>query len=186
MSRWSGLVAMLVVCCLGVACQGAPGPTAVPPPEPTATDVPIVIATPMEVPATTSAGGEQRALTDGEAIEVATKGIVARGVAPETVRMVIGGEPRQATVRYASQHRSTEEAFEIQRVLVTLEVSRVMARVEPALTGGLSLGAMPAGEGEIGLYMTVIKGSPLRAWAGGAMTEPEFVSSWEHWAVTSE
>ena len=61
-----------------------------------------------------------------------------------------------------------------------------MARVEPMLTGGLSVGVTPAGDGEAGLYMTDIKGSTLRAWADGAMSEYAFVSSWEQWAVTSE
>lgn len=176
MSNWSVLAVVLVICCVGVACQGAPGPTATPPPEPTPTTVP---------PATVDTRGEEP-LTDGEAIEWAEHAIVARGVAPETVRVTIGGEPRQATIRYASQHGSAEEAFGIETLLVGLEVSRVLARVEPMLTGGLSLGVMPTGEGETGLYMTDINGSTLRAWADGAMPEHAFVSSWEQWAVTSE
>ena len=125
-------------------------------------------------------------LTDSQAMALIEKELVAHRVALDTVRIAIGGEPRRVSIRYSSAYSVDHPAFEPQRVLVALAVSRVLAGVQPPLDGGMRLSAIPAGEGEIGLKVTVIGASSLDAWANNALPEREFVSEWDVWSMTRE
>jgi hypothetical protein len=112
--------------------------------------------------------------------------LAAHRVALDTARIAIGGEPRQASIRYSSAYSVDHPAFEPQRVLVALAVSRVLAAVQPPLDGGMRLSAIPGGEGEIGLKVTVIGASSLAPWANDAVSDRDFVNEWEVWSITRE
>jgi hypothetical protein len=77
-------------------------------------------------------------------------------------------------------------AFQAQRVLIALAVSRVMTRVQPPLDGGVRISVLPDEEGEAGLIVTVIEGSSLQAWANGSISDQGFVSQWAVGTVTRE
>ncbi len=125
-------------------------------------------------------------LTDSRAIALIEEELIAHRVALDTARIAIGGEPRPASIRYSSAYSVDHPAFEPQRVLVALAVSRVLAAVQPPLDGGMSLSAIPGGEGEIGLKVTIIGAPSLAAWANDTLSDREFVSKWEVWSMTRE
>jgi len=117
-------------------------------------------------------------LTDAEAIALAGEELVSRGVDPHTATITIGSEPRRASIRYSSSYSVDGPAFQAQTVLVTLGVSRVMARVQPPIDGGARVAVLPDEEGEVGLRVTVIDGTSLEAWANGSISHQDFVSGW--------
>jgi len=117
-------------------------------------------------------------LTDAEAIALAGEELVSREVDPHTATITIGSEPRRASIRYSSSYSVDGPAFQAQTVLVTLGVSRVMARVQPPIDGGARVAVLPDEEGEVGLRVTVIDGTSLEAWANGSISDQDFVSGW--------
>jgi hypothetical protein len=112
--------------------------------------------------------------------------LVAHRVALDTARIAMGGEPRRISIRYSSAYSVDHPAFEPQRVLVALAVSRVLAGAQPPFDGGMRLSAIPGGEGEIGLKVTVIGAPSLEAWADNALSDREFVGEWDVWSMTRE
>jgi hypothetical protein len=125
-------------------------------------------------------------LTEAETIALIQQEISARGVDPHTVRIKIAGEPRTAVVRYSSSYAIDGRAFQPQRILIALAVARVLARVDPPVSGGLRLSVIPSGTSEVGLVVTVIDGSSLAAWADDSLTDREFGDTWTVWTVTRE
>ena len=125
-------------------------------------------------------------LTDSQAIALIEKELVAHRVAVDTVRIAIGGKQRRVSIRYSSAYSVDQPAFEPPRVLVALAVSRLLAGVQPPPDGGVRLSAIPAGDGEIGLKVTVIGASSLAAWANNALSDREFVGEWDVWSMTRE
>ncbi len=107
---------------------------------------------------------------------------------PKTAGMKIevAEKPRRASVRYASSYPIESHVFQAESVLITLAVARTVARIEPIMTGGLNLSVMPGGDGEVGLRVTIIEHSSLKAWSQGAISDREFVSEWTIAAVTKE
>lgn len=161
---------------LGMACQA---------PSPTPTGATSLTTTPTLVPtlATTPTPGP---LTDAEAIALVKEEVAARGVAPHTLRITIGGEPRSASIRYSSSYDVNSKVFQAQTVLVALAVARATSRVQPPLNGGIRLAVIPAGEGEVGLKVTIIDWASLEAWASGSISDQEFVGQWSEGIVTRE
>jgi hypothetical protein len=145
-----------------MGCQG-PSPTATPVHTPTPTPGP---------------------LTDAEAIALVKDEATARGVAPDTLRITIRGEPRSASIRYSSTYDVDGSVFQAQTILVTLAAARAMARVQPPLNGGMRLAVMPVGESEVGLRVIAIDWASLEAWANGSISDQEFVSQWTEGIVT--
>jgi len=112
--------------------------------------------------------------------------LTTRGIASDTLRIKIAGQPRWASIRYTSSHALDSPIFQPQTVLVALATARVMARVHPPVSGGVRLAAIPSGEGIAGLRAIIISGSFLKAWANGSMSDQEFVSQWTVGTVTKE
>jgi hypothetical protein len=125
-------------------------------------------------------------LTDAEAIALVKEEATARGVAPHTLRITIAGEPRSASIRYASSYTVDSSVFQAQTILVALATARAMARVQPPLNGGMRLAVIPAGESEVGLRVIVIDWASLEAWANGSISDQEFVSQWTEGSITRE
>ena len=169
-------IALCLLAWLCVACQSPlttfPGAS-----PPTAT------LTPVETRMPTPAPGP---LTEAEAIALVKEEMAARGVALHTVRITIGGEPRWASVRYASSYAVEGRVFQAQTVLVALAVARVMAQVHPPIDGGIRLAVIPGGESNVGLRVTVVDGPTLEAWADGSISDQEFVDAWTVGTVTTE
>ncbi len=174
------IAAVGVVFCLlgwlGMACQApSPPPTSVPPPTITPTSAPTRTPTPGPGP-----------LTDAEAIALIKEEATARGVAPDTLRITIRGEPRSASIRYSSSYDVDSSVFQAQTTLIALAAARAMARVQPPINGGMRLAVMPAGESEVGLRVIIIDWTSLEAWASGSISDQEFVSQWSVGTVTRE
>ena len=169
-------VVFCILCWLALGCQG---------PSPTATSAPPPTTTPTTDPTRTPIPGPGP-LTDAEAIALVKEKVAARGVALNTLRVAIGGEPRWATIRYSSSYAVDGSVFKSQTVLVALAVARVMIRVDPPINGGIRLAAIPGGESEVGLRVTIIDASSLEAWAKGSISDQEFVGQWTVGAVTRE
>ena len=144
---------------------------------------PTATLTPVETRMPTPAPGP---LTEAEAIALVKEEMAARGVALHTVRITIGGEPRWASVRYASSYAVEGRVFQAQTVLVALAVARVMAQVHPPIDGGIRLAVIPGGESDVGLRVTVVDGPTLEAWADGSISDQEFVDAWTVGTVTTE
>ena len=174
------LAAVAAVLCflgwLGIGCQApsspptsAPPPTTIPPPAPTRTPTP-----------------RPGLLTHGEAIALIQEEATARGVAPDTLRITIRGEPRSASIRYSSPYDVDGSVFQAQTTLVALAAARAMARVQPPINGGIRLAVIPDGEGEVGLRVIIIDWSSLEAWANGSISDQEFVGQWSEGTITRE
>ena len=163
---------------LGTACQ-APSPptTSAPPPIATLPSASTRTRTPTPTPGP---------LTDAEAIALIKEEATARGVAPHTLRITIGGEPRSASIRYSSSYTVDSSVFQVQTTLVALAAARAIARVQPSISGGMSLAVIPTGESEVGLRVIVIDWSSLEAWANGSISDQEFVSQWTEGSITSK
>ena len=161
---------------LGMACQ-APSLTLTDATSPTTTPTPVPTLTTTLTPGS---------LTDAEAIALVKEEVAARGVAPHTLRITIGGEPRSASIRYSSSYDVNSKVFQAQTVLVALAVARATSRVQPPLNGGIRLAVIPAGEGEVGLKVTIIDWASLEAWASGSISDQEFVGAWTVGTVTTE
>jgi hypothetical protein len=129
---------------------------------------------------------EHLGLGGDEAIALIKQEIAARGVDPDTVRVSIGRAPGRVSIRYATTYDIDGRAFEPQRVLIALAVARVAAQLEPAVDKGIHLAALPLGEDSVGLRVTTISGSDLRAWAEGSLSDPEFVATWTTGTVTRD
>jgi hypothetical protein len=125
-------------------------------------------------------------LTDAEALALIEKEVTARGVAPHTLRVSIGQEPRSASIRYSSSYDVDSSVFKAQTALVALAAARALARVQPPINGGISLAVMPGGESEAGLRVIAIDWPILEAWANGAISDQEFVSQWMVGDITRE
>jgi hypothetical protein len=134
-------------------------------------------------PTPTSAAGS---LTDAEAIALVKEEIGTCGVAPNTVRIAMAEEPRRVSIRYASSYDVDSRVFQAQTVLVALAAARVMARVDPPISGGMRVAVLPVGESNIGLRVTVVHGPSLEAWANGSISDQEFVRRWSVGIVTRE
>ena len=169
-------IALCLLAWLSVACQS---PLAISPSAPP----PIATLTPVETRMRSPVPG---ALTEAEAIALAKEEMAARGVTLHTVRITIGGEPRWASVRYASSYAVEGRVFQAQTVLVALAVARVMAQVHPPIDGGIRLAVIPGGESEVGLRVTAVDGPTLETWADGSISDQEFVDAWTVGAVTTE
>ena len=174
------IAAVGVVFCLlgwlGMGCQApSPPPTSAPPPTTTLPSASTRMPTPTPGP-----------LTDAEAIALIKEEAAARGVAPHTLRITIGEEPRSASIRYSSSYAVDGSVFQAQTTLVALAAARAMARVQPPITGGMRLAVIPVGESEVGLRVIVIDWSSLEAWASGSISDKEFVGQWTVGAVTRE
>jgi hypothetical protein len=125
-------------------------------------------------------------LTDEQAVAFIEEEMTARGVASDTLRIVIAGDPRVASIRYASSYAIDSRVFQAETVLITLVVARAVARIEPPVSGGTRVAVMPAGGSDVGLRVTVIESSSLEAWRKGFISDQEFVSQWSVGAVTKE
>jgi len=125
-------------------------------------------------------------LADAKSMALIEEELAAHRVALDTARIAIGAEPRRVSIRYSSVYSVDHPAFEPQRVLVALALSRVLAGAQPPLDGGMRLSAIPAGDSEIGLKVTVIGASSLEAWAKNALSDREFVGGWDVWSMTRE
>ena len=169
-------VVFCILCWLALGCQG---------PSPTATSAPPPTTTPPSAPTRTPIPGPGP-LTDAEAIALIQEEATARGVAPDTLRITIRGEPRSASIRYSSSYDVDSSVFQAQTTLVALAAARAMARVQPPITGGMRLAVMPGGESEVGLRVIVIDWASLKAWASGSISDQEFVSQWSEGTVTRE
>jgi hypothetical protein len=172
-----------VFCLLAVpmaACQTATVPSTV---APTPTAVATIVPTSRFAP---TPGPLLPPLAEADAIALILESAVRYGVAPETIRVSISDEPRRAIVRYASIHALGQTAFELQRILVTMALSRIAARMRPPLDGGLNVGVMPAGGGDVGLFVTVVDGQTLARWSAGEFSDPQFVDQWESGQMTRE
>lgn len=167
-------VIFCTLCWLGTACQA---------PSPTSTSAPLPTITPPLAHTQTPTPGP---LTDAEAIALIKKEVTARGVAPHTLRVTIGEEPRSASIRYSSSYDVDSSVFQAQTVLVALTVARAMTRVQPPIKGGMRLAVIPAGESEVGLRVIAIGWSILEAWANGTISDQEFVSQWTVGDITRE
>ena len=169
-------VVFCILCWLSMSCQ-APLPTATSAPPPTTTPTTAPTRTPIPGPGP---------LTDAEAIALIQEEATARGVAPDTLRITIRGEPRSASIRYSSSYDVDGSVFQAQTTLVALAAARAMARVRPPINGGMRLAVMPDGESEVGLKVTIIDWASLEAWANGSISDQEFVSQWTEGTVTRE
>ena len=169
-------VALCLLGWLSVACQ-SPLTTHTGVPLPTATLTPLYGQTPIAAPGS---------LTDAEAIALIGEELAAREVAPHTAKVTVAGKPRRVSIRYSSSYAVDDRAFRPQTVLVALAAARVVARVHPAVDGGMHLAVVPAGESDVGLRVTVIDRSSLQAWADGSITDQEFVGHWTVWSATRE
>ena len=161
---------------LGVACQSPPT---------VSTSAPLPTTTPTPAPTWTPTPGPGP-LTDAEAIALIKEEATARGVAPDTLRITIRGEPRSASIRYSSPYDVDGSVFQAQTTLVALAAARAMARVQPPINGGMRLAVMPGGESEVGLRVIIIDWSSLAAWANGSISDQDFVSQWTVGTVTRE
>ena len=169
-------VVFCILCWLALGCQApSPPPTSAPPPTTTPPPTPTRTPTPGPGP-----------LTDAETIALIKEEATARGVAPDTLRITIRGEPRSASIRYSSSYDVDSSVFQAQTTLVALAAARAMARVQPPITGGMRLAVMPGGESEVGLRVIVIDWASLKAWASGSISDQEFVSQWSEGTVTRE
>jgi len=172
------IAAVGVVLCLlgwlGTACRA---------PSPPTTSAPPPTTTPTSAPTRTPTPGP---LTDAEAMALVKDEATARGVAPDTLRITIRGEPRSASIRYSSTYDVDGSVFQAQTTLVALAAARAMARVQPPLNDGMRLAVMPVGESEVGLRVIAIDGASLEAWANGSISDQEFVSQWTVGAITRE
>jgi hypothetical protein len=144
---------------------------------PTSTPIPTVTREPLPTPGP---------LTETEALALIEEEVTARGVASDTLRIALTGEPRVASIRYASAYSLDSRVFQAQTALITLALARAVARIEPPVGGGLRLAVMPAGDSEVGLRVTVIEYSSLEAWRDGFISDEEFVGQWSIAAVTKE
>ena len=168
-----------VLCLLGwlsTACQAPPiTPTSIPPP--------TIPRSPLHTWTPTPAPGP---LTDAQAIALLEQELTARGVAPHTLRITMGGEPRWASIRYSSAYAVDSRAFQPQTVLVALAAARAIARIHPPINGGMRLAALPGGESEVALRVIIIDWSSLKAWANGSISDQEFISAWTVGTTTKE
>ena len=189
--------ASVVLFLLGWLCMACQSPPTMPTntPIPTASPIPAHTRVPTSelLPTITPAPSHTQAptptpspLTDVEAIALMEEEATARGVALSTLRITIEGEPRWASIRYASSYTVDSRVFQSQTVLVALSAARVFIRVQPPIDGGIRLAVIPAGESEVGLRVTVIDGSSLEAWTNGSITDQEFVDQWMVGTVTRE
>jgi hypothetical protein len=83
-------------------------------------------------------------LTEAGAIALVKEELAARGVALGTARVIVKGEPRGVSVRYASAYDLDSDVFTAQTILVALTVSRAVLRVEPPIEGGITWPSCPA------------------------------------------
>jgi len=174
------LAAVAAVLCflgwLGMACHALSSPpTSALPPTITPTSAPTRTPTPS-----------RGSLTDAEAMALIQEEATARGVAPDTLRVTIRGEPRSASIRYSSPYDVDGSVFQAQTTLVALAAARAMARVQPPINGGIRLAVIPDGEGEVGLRVIIIDWSSLEAWANGSISDQEFVGQWSEGTITRE
>ena len=139
--------------------------------------------TPTHPPLPTPASGP---LTQGEAVMLIEEALAARGVATDTLKITIAGEPRWVTIRYVSAYPSEGRAFQPQMVLAALDAATVLARVHPPINGGMRLAAIPRRSRNVGLEGIIIDAPSLAAWARGAMSDQELVSGWTGGAMTKE
>jgi hypothetical protein len=102
------------------------------------------------------------------------------------VRITTRDESRRLSIRYSSTLRVDDRAFEPQTVLIALAVARIAARVDPPMSGGIHLGVIPGGDGEVGVRVTVIEGIVLQSWANNSITDQEFVGQWIVGSLTRE
>lgn len=112
--------------------------------------------------------------------------MMARGVASDTLTIKIVGEPRVVSIRYASTYSIDSRVFQAETILIALAVARVVARLDLPAAGGIRLGVIPAGRGNVGLRVTIIDSSSLDAWRDGSISDQEFVSQWTAAAMTKE
>jgi hypothetical protein len=187
----------IALCLLGIiaaACRGStpapaaqptqppPSPSPVPPtatPRPSATPLPTARFAPTPGPALPS-------LSDADAIALIKEAVLRYGATEETVRISVAGEPRSVTVRYASALSTDQGVFDLQRILSTIAVARIAVRLEPPPAAGLSVGIIPAGDADVGLFLTLIDGETLARWTRGELNDVEFVRQWEMGAMTRE
>ncbi len=163
----------VVLCLLGWLGTGCQAPTSAPPPTTTLPAASTRTPTPTPGP-----------LTDAEAIALVKEETTTRGVAPHTLRITIGGEPRSASIRYSSSHTVDSSVFQAQTTLVALAAARAIARVQPSINGGMRLAVIPAGESDVGLRVIIIDWSSLEAWANGSISDQEFVGQWTVGSIT--
>ncbi|NIN65023.1 MAG: hypothetical protein GTO63_10050 [Anaerolineae bacterium] len=191
------VAASAVLCflgCLGMACQflvttptSTLPPTATLPPSrtwtPTSEPIPTITPTPFRTQAPTPTLG---ILTDSEAIALLGEEALARGVDLQSLKISITEEPRSVSIRYTSSYNVEGSAFRAQTMLIALAAARVLIRVQPPVDGDIRLAVVPSGESEVGIRVTVIDGSALKAWADGSISDQEFVAQWMVWTVTRE
>lgn len=186
--------ALFLVSWLGAACQSSPGTPAgtflpaatcsrAPAQTPTSAPLAAAALTPAPARAPTPPRGP---LTDADARVLIRDEIVARGVASDTVRITTRDESRRLSIRYSSTLRVDDRVFEPQTVLIALAVARITARVDPPMSGGIHLGVIPGGDGEVGMRVTIIEGAVLQAWSNNSIGDREFVSQWIVGSVTRE
>jgi hypothetical protein len=157
-----------------VACQFPP-PTRTSPPPPTDTPTPVPSSTPTPSP-----------LSEPEARALLLEELAARGVDPDTVKIDIREGPRTLSVRFTSAYDFESSVYRAQSILVALTVSRASLRLRPPLDGGIKLSIIPQGSDEVGLHVMSIMASSLDAWAGGSLTDQEFVEEWSVGIFTKE
>lgn len=186
MQQWLALGLFCLLCGLVPAC-GTPAPTTTPEPSPTVVATPTLAPTPTPLPSPSPAPTATLGpLTDAEATTLLEQELASRGVATDTVRIAIRGEPRRLAVRYTSTLDFGSNPFHAQSTLIGLAVSRLLLRLQPSVEGGLDLSILPASHAEIGLFVITVDPTSLDAWASGALSDLEFVQEWHKAAVTRE
>ncbi len=138
------------------------------------------------LPATIAASSTLDSLTDAEVIALIEREVAERGVSLDTLRVRLTGDPRVAFIQYASTLDVNHPAFNAQTVLITLAVSRAVARSQPAPEGGVRVAAIPGSEGEVGLRLITLGWEELATWSRGKMSDQLFVRGWGVWSITRE
>ena len=70
--------------------------------------------------------------------------------------------------------------------MLTLSIASAVRRVQPPIEGGFSLSVLPEEADEMGLLVISVDRSSLNRWAGGSLTDQEFVAEWNVGVVTRE
>jgi hypothetical protein len=147
---------------MGTAC-GKLMPTYTPIPTPT--DTPILTPTPAP-------------LTDEMAIARIKEALTIHPIHQDTLEVEISRDRRRITISYETDYDSGSPQFRWQIITIGLTVARIIARVEPPISDGIRIAAMPTGREDIGLKLVVIKGDDIAAWSIGLLSDQVFISRW--------